>query len=196
MRAFIDGAALFITELGLPMPLAQAFIALVAVSFALTSLDSGTRLLRYNIGEIAHSIGVPKLADRYTASLIAVALIGFFAFYEIQGQPAGLALWSLFGSTNQVLGALTLLTISIYLRQRGSNYWYTFVPMVFMMVMTLTAMILDLRKYWSGGQMLLMFVAVSIFVLSIWLVIEAYLRFRKDTVALQAEVAKTAAEGD
>ena len=192
MRAFIEGAALFITKLGLPMDLAQAFIALVAVSFALTSLDSGTRLLRYNIGEIANSIGVPQLGGRYVASIIAVALIGFFAFYQIDGQPAGLALWSLFGSTNQVLGALTLLTISIYLRQRGRNYWYTAVPMAFMMVMTVTAMLLDLKKYTSGGQVLLTFVALSIFLLSLWLVVEAILRFRKDTVALSS----TMAEGD
>ena len=190
MRAFIEGAALFITKLGLPMDLAQAFIALVAVSFALTSLDSGTRLLRYNIGEIANSIGVPQLGGRYVASIIAVALIGFFAFYQIDGQPAGLALWSLFGSTNQVLGALTLLTISIYLRQRGRNYWA--VPMAFMMVMTVTAMLLDLKKYTSGGQVLLTFVALSIFLLSLWLVVEAILRFRKDTVTLSS----TMAEGD
>ena len=192
MRAFIEGAALFITKLGLPMDLAQAFIALVAVSFALTSLDSGTRLLRYNIGEIANSIGVPQLGGRYVASIIAVALIGFFAFYQIDGQPAGLALWGLFGSTNQVLGALTLLTISIYLRQRGRNYWYTAVPMAFMMVMTVTAMLLDLKKYTSGGQVLLTFVALSIFLLSLWLVVEAILRFRKDTVTLGS----TMAEGD
>ena len=89
MRAFIEGAALFITTLGLPMDLAQAFIALVAVSFALTSLDSGTRLLRYNIGEIANSIGVPQLGGRYVASIIAVALIGFFAFYQIDVNRPG-----------------------------------------------------------------------------------------------------------
>ncbi len=191
MRAFIDGSALFIESLGVPIELAQAFIALVAVSFALTSLDSGTRLLRYNIEEIADSIGARALAQRYVASTIAVALIGFFAFYEIQGQPAGLALWSLFGSTNQVLGALTLLTISIYLRQKGRNYWYTFVPMAFMMVVTLVAMVIDLNKYWGGGQLLLVFIAASIFVLSIWLVVEAVLRFRKDTVGLELPV-----EGD
>ena len=184
MRAFIDGAALFVTQLGVPMPTARAFIALVAVSFALTSLDSGTRLLRYNIAEIATSIGAPILAGRYIASSIAVLLIGFFAFYTIDGQPAGLALWSLFGSTNQVLGALTLLTITIYLRQRGANYWYTFVPMVFMLVVTVVAMALDLQRYVAGGQMLLTFVALSILVLSIWLVVEAFLRFRKDTVTL------------
>ena len=191
MGTFIDGAALFVSHLGLPIELAQAFIALVAVSFALTSMDSGTRLLRYNIEEIAGSVGLPQLGQRYVAATIAVALIGFFAFYEVSGEPAGLALWSLFGSTNQVLGALTLLTITIYLRQRGSNYWYTFFPMVFMLTVTITAMVLDLRRYWTTGNLLLTLVAASIFALSIWLVVEGYLRFRRDTPARAA-----AAEGD
>ena len=177
MRAFIDGAAGFVSTLGIPMEVAQAFIALVAVSFALTSLDSGTRLLRYNVEEIASSVGV-NIVGRYSASLIAVALIGFFAFYEIDGQPAGLALWSLFGSTNQVLGALTLLTITIYLRKRGANYWPYFVPMAFMIVVTLTAMVIDLNKYWQADNLLLLFVAGSIFTLSIWLAIEGYIKLR------------------
>ncbi len=181
MKAFIDGTATFLASLGIPMELAQAFIALVAVSFALTSLDSGTRLLRYNIEEIAHSINAPIFGQRYVAASLAVALIGFFAFYEIEGQPVGLGLWSLFGSTNQVLGALTLLAVTIYLRQTGRNYLYTFLPMAFMMTVTILAMVLDIRKYLAGGQLLLLGVAGSIFVLSVWLVVEAVIRFRKDT---------------
>ena len=46
--------------------------------------DSGTRLLRYNIHEIAESAGLRQLGNRYVASTIAVALIGFFAFYKIK----------------------------------------------------------------------------------------------------------------
>ena len=187
MKAFIDGTAVFLNSLGLPMELAQAFIALVAVSFALTSLDSGTRLLRYNIEEISQSIGVPALGQRYVASTLAVVLIGFFAFYQIEGQPVGLALWSLFGSTNQVLGALTLLAVTIYLRQNRRNYVYTLLPMAFMLTVTIIAMVIDIRKYWNGGQLLLWGVATSIFVLSVWLLVEAVIRFRKDT----AEVAAT-----
>lgn len=186
MKAFIDGTAVFLNSLGLPMELAQAFIALVAVSFALTSLDSGTRLLRYNIEEISHSVGVPALGQRYVASTIAVVLIGFFAFYQIEGQPVGLALWSLFGSTNQVLGALTLLAVTIYLRQNGRNYVYTLLPMVFMLTVTIIAMVIDIRKYWNGGQLLLWGVATSIFVLSVWLLVEAVIRFRKDTALVAA----------
>ena len=184
MKAFIDGTAMFLSSLGISMELAQAFIALVAVSFALTSLDSGTRLLRYNIEEIANSIGVKALGQRYVASTLAVILIGFFAFYEIEGQPVGLALWSLFGSTNQVLGALTLLAVTIYLRQKGRNYSYTLLPMVFMLTVTIVAMVLDIEKYLTDGQWLLLGVAGSIFILSAWLVVEAVIRFRKDTAQL------------
>lgn len=186
MKAFIDGTAVFLNSLGLPMELAQAFVALVAVSFALTSLDSGTRLLRYNIEEISQSIGVPALGQRYVASSLAVVLIGFFAFYQIEGQPVGLALWSLFGSTNQVLGALTLLAVTIYLRQNRRNYVYTLLPMAFMLTVTIIAMVIDIRKYWNGGQLLLWGVATSIFVLSVWLLVEAVIRFRKDTAVVAA----------
>ena len=180
MSAFIDGAALFVSQLGVPMPLAQIFIALVAVSFALTTVDSGTRLLRYNIGEIGSSIGLPQSGNRYVASGIAVGFIAFFAFYQVNGQSAGLALWALFGSTNQVLAALTLLTVTVYLRRKGWNYWYTFVPMVFMLVVTIAAMTYNLRLYYTGGQLLLTLVAASVFVLSVWLAIEAVVRFRRD----------------
>jgi carbon starvation protein len=194
MRAFIDGTALFISSLGVPLHVGQAFVALVAVSFALTSLDSGTRLLRYNIEELADSFRLPVVGNRYAASIIAVALIGFFAFYQVNGQPAGLALWSLFGSTNQVLGALTLLAVTVYLRQKGWNYWYTFVPMAFMMLVTMTAMVIDLQNYWAAGNALLTFVAACIFLLSVWLTIEAVLRFRADTLT-RAPVPE-AADGD
>jgi carbon starvation protein len=194
MRAFIDGAALFISSLGIPLQVGQAFVALVAVSFALTSLDSGTRLLRYNIEEIADSFRLPYLGNRYLASVIAVCLIGFFAFYEVNGQPAGLALWSLFGSTNQVLGGLTLLAVTVYLRQQGRNYWYTFVPMAFMMLVTMIAMVIDLQRYWGSGNLLLTFVAACIFLLSVWLAIEAVIRFRAPTPGHAAVL--EGAEGD
>ena len=63
--------------------------------------------------------------------------------------------------------------------------------MVFMLTVTITAMVLNLRKYWTDGNLLLTFVAASIFALSVWLVVEGYLRFRRDTPARV-----TAAEGD
>ena len=178
MKGFIDGAAVFVNQLGIPLPVAQAFIALIAVSFALTTLDSGTRLLRYNISEISETLRVPALRNRYAASLLAVGAIGFFAFFKVDGQPAGMALWQLFGTTNQIMGALTLLTVTLYLIERKRNFWFTLVPMVFMMVTTVTAMVIKIGDFWEMGESTLLVIGVIIFSLSLWLVGEAIGRLR------------------
>ncbi|MFB3068941.1 MAG: carbon starvation protein A, partial [Acidobacteriota bacterium] len=70
MEAFIEGSALFISQLGLPLDLGRAFVALVAISFALTTLDSATRLLRFNISEISETLRLPFLGYRPIASLL------------------------------------------------------------------------------------------------------------------------------
>jgi carbon starvation protein len=174
---FITGAAQFIEHLGVAdHRTATAFIAIVVVSFALTTLDSGTRLLRYNISEMGETVRVKFLSNRHVASFLAVVIIGFFAFYTIDGRPAGLALWRLFGTTNQMLASLALLVVSLYLFQRGRNPWFTAVPMLFMSVSTVLAMLSNLRDFWaqwdSGGSLLFV-VAFALLVLALWLMAEA-----------------------
>ena len=178
MKAFIDGTAVFLNQLGIPLPVAQAFFALIAVSFALTTLDSATRLLRYNICEMSETLRVPALGNRYVASMLAVGAIGFFAFFKVNGQPAGLALWQLFGTTNQIMGALTLLTVTLYLIERKRNFWVTLVPMAFMMVTTVTAMVMKIGDFWKMREITLLVIGVIIFFLSLWLVVEAVGRLR------------------
>ncbi|MEQ8764824.1 MAG: carbon starvation protein A [Planctomycetota bacterium] len=170
---FITGAAHFIEKLGIDFQIATALIAVVVVSFALTTLDSATRLLRFNIAEIADTLRLPFLGNRYLASLLAVGVIGFFAFYRIDGQAAGLALWRLFGTTNQLLAGLTLLTVSLYLKQRGRNAWVTGIPMAFMLVSTFIALVSNLEDYLEEGATLLLVVGSILFVLAAWLTFEA-----------------------
>jgi carbon starvation protein len=174
---FITGAAQFVERVGIiDAPAATALIAMVVVSFALTTLDSGTRLLRYNISEMGETIRLRVLANRQVSSFLAVLIIGSFAFYTIDGRPAGLALWRLFGTTNQMLASLALLVVSLYLYQRGRNPWFTAVPMLFMAVTTILAMFSNLRDFWAqweqGGDLLFM-VALVLLVLAVWLMIEA-----------------------
>ncbi len=176
MKAFIDGSAMFMSQLGIPLDLSKAFVALVAISFGLTTLDSGTRLLRFNISEISETLRIRSLSNRYIASLFAVITIGFFAFYKVGGKAAGLALWQLFGTTNQVLGGLTLLTITLYLIHQKRPFWYTAVPMVFMLATTLVAMFLKIRDFWNSGAYLLLAIGVGILGLAIWLAIEATIK--------------------
>ncbi len=178
---FITGTAHFIDSLGLVgHRTATAFVAVVVVSFALTTLDSATRLLRFNISEIGETLGLRILADRYVASLLAVVVIAGFAFYEIDGRPAGLALWQLFGTTNQLLAGLALLVVSLYLYERGRNALVTAIPMAFMLVSTLLAMIGNLRRFWTQwdeGGAILFLVGAGLLVLAVWLTVEAVLRF-------------------
>ena len=176
MKAFIDGSALFMSQLGIPLDLSKAFVALVAISFGLTTLDSGTRLLRFNISEISETLRIRSLSNRYIASVLAVITIGFFAFYKVGGKAAGLALWQLFGTTNQVLGGLTLLTITLYLIHRKRPFWYTAVPMVFMLATTLVAMFLKIRDFWASEAYLLLAIGIGILALAIWLAIEATIK--------------------
>jgi len=64
---FIDGAALFISQIGISQEMATVFISVVVVGFALTTLDSATRLLRYNIQELGNVAKLPFTQNRYFA---------------------------------------------------------------------------------------------------------------------------------
>ncbi len=194
LGAFIHGSSRFIGALGVDPDMATAFIAVVVVSFALTTLDSATRLLRFNISEIGAAVGIRVLSNRILASGLAIAAIAFFAFYKIEGKPAGLALWTLFGTTNQLLAGLTLLVASLYLYQRGRNPLYTGVPMVFMLVSTLTALIKNLVGFWQKSQMLLFVIGTVLLALAVGIIIEGIRAFRRgerhsdDAIAFVGEV--------
>ena len=179
MTAFIEGATRFVSTVGLPEQTARTLIAVVVVSFALTTLDSATRLLRYNIEEIGTSIRFVPFRNRYLSSTLAVTTISFFAFYRIEGRSAGLVLWQLFGSTNQLLAGLALLTVSLYLLQRRRFALPYLLPMVFMMVTTLIAMTTKLISFWRDGNNTLLFVGGAITFIALWLVVEAVLAVRR-----------------
>lgn len=177
--AFITGTARFVASLGVPVELGELFIALVVVSFALTSLDSATRLLRFNLAEVGEAPGLGILRNRYVGSFAACAAIAFFAFYEIDGRAAGLALWQLFGTTNQVLGGLTLLCVTVYLVQRGRNFWVTLLPMIFLLSTTLVAMIAKVRDFQRIGNVALLVVGSILILLAVWLILEAVVRLMR-----------------
>ncbi len=180
LGVFIKGCSTFICALGVPQDLAAGFIAVIVVSFALTTLDSATRLLRFNVTEIGLSLKIKLLDNRYLATAIAVAAICFFAFYKINGKPAGLALWALFGITNQLLAGLTLLVVTLYLHQRGRNPFFTGIPMLFMLISTTTAVIENLVDFWQKKQMLLFVVGTALLLIAICIVIEGVRAFRRN----------------
>jgi len=173
LGVFIQGNANFIHQLGVPLDYAAAFISVVVVGFAMTSVDTGARLLRFNIEEIADTLGWHALKNRYLSTLLAVAAIGFFAFFKVDGKPAGLFLWTLFGTTNQILAALTLLTVTIYLYRRKRPVLYTMLPMLLVLAATISGMVMGVLKAVAHQQWTVALVGGAIFLLAVWVLIEA-----------------------
>ena len=146
----------------------------------LTTLDSATRLLRFNIEEIGNTLRIPITSNRYFSSALACGAIAFFAFYDVGGKPAALALWALFGTTNQLLAGLTLTLATLYLKHRRLPIWPTGLPALFMMVSTISAMWGNLARFRSGpaADPLLLTVGAILMGLGLWLLIESVLVFR------------------
>lgn len=186
LHVFIEGSAGFISRLGIPGQYAASFISVVVVAFALTTLDSGTRLMRYNVEAIGTTFKIRPLKNRYLSSLIGTAAIGYFALMKIDGVPAGLTLWQLFGTTNQLLAALGLLAVSVYLFEIRRPTVYTVLPMVFMLAVTLAAMLIKLGEFWRAGSWPLIITGLSILVLAVWLVVEAAIIIRLFWVSRRA----------
>ena len=179
LGVFIQGNANFIHQLGIPYDYAAAFISVVVVGFAMTSVDTGARLLRFNIQEIGKTINIKVLGNRYLATFLAVSAMGFFAFFEMEGKPAGLFLWTLFGTTNQILAGLTLLTVTIYLYRKKKPILYTLLPMFLVLGTTIAGMIMGMIGAIEKEQWTVAAVGFSIFALAVWVLIEALLVVKK-----------------
>jgi len=181
LDAFIQGASLFIAQLGIPVEVGKVLLSVIVVSFALTTLDSATRLLRYNVEEIGRSYKIRFLNNRYTSSIVAVASIGYFALMKSGGKSIGIVLWKLFGSLNQLIAGLSLLVVTIYLFRKKVNYHVTFWPMLFMLITTSIALIIQLIEFIEAEQKVwsLIIVASVIIILTVWIIIEVIISFRK-----------------
>ena len=189
---FVHGAGVIVSSCGLPLDLAKVFIATVAVGFALTTLDSGTRLIRYNLQELGGAWRLSLLQRPLVATAIAVGCIGGFALMRspdpVTGQlkPLGSILWQLFGTSNQLLAGLSLLVVSLYLRALGRASAYTAVPMAFMLVVTISALLWSMWNFWNQGNWLLLSIASVILLLALWLVKEAMQTIRQSVFTVNA----------
>jgi len=179
LDVFIRGTGQFVHQLGVPLDLSYAFVSVVVVAFAMTSVDTGTRLLRFNVQEIGHAVGVKILENRYVSTLIAVGAIGFFAFFTVEEKPAGLLLWTLFGTTNQILAGLTLLAVTLYLYRRKKPILYTMLPMFLVLGATVSAMILGVQGAMDNQQWSVAIIGAIILLFALWLIVEGVLAVRR-----------------
>ena len=178
---FVRGVAEFANNIGIPLDLATIFAAVVVISFAATTMDTGVRLQRYVVQEIGEITGIRPLARNLTlATAVAVAIPLAMALLPGGGE-AGYTfgvLWQLFGTTNQLTAGLALAVIAVWVTRSGRNPTAVLVPLVFLLTMTTWALIENLRNFVEADQWVLAPVDALIFVLAMWLIVEAGLALR------------------
>jgi carbon starvation protein len=141
-RIYADGIARFVGQLGIPLHLASTFALLAFTTFIYDTLDVATRLGRHILQELT---GWSGLLGRYGATALTVALPCLFVGITItntggQAVPAWKAYWILFGSSNQLLAALTLTALAVWMYRTGRPWIFLSIPALFMLLMTLWAL--------------------------------------------------------
>lgn len=178
ISAFVDGSANMITTLGIPKNITLVIMGVFLASFAGTTLDTATRIQRYVLGELFSDIRLNFLANRYTATVVAVGSALILAFVTGASGKGALKLWPLFGAVNQTLAALALIIITVYLKARGGLKWIiSGLPAVFMSVMTIWAVVMNQLKFDAAQNWLLMVINFCILVIAVWIAIEGFIRF-------------------
>jgi carbon starvation protein len=178
---FVNGVGVFANNLGVPFELAVIFAAVVVVSFAATTMDTGVRLQRYVVQEIAEVAGWHTLARNLTlAGTVAVAVPLAMALLPgggDQGYTFGV-LWQLFGTTNQLTAGLALSVVAVWVIRSGRNPVAVVIPLVFLLSMTTWALLVNLKNFVEADQWVLAPLDAIIFVLAMWLIVEAVLALR------------------
>jgi carbon starvation protein len=171
LDAFIIGSANLFSSFGLPVKYGAAFVVVFIVSFANTTLDSAARIQRISLQEIftGQDGRVLKPVDnRYFATSIIIVAAAAMTFFKPGGQGA-MVLWPLFGSLNQLMAALALGVVTVYFYNEKIKLYYTLVPMVLILVMTLWAMFKNLSGFLRDGEILLVVLSGLILLLTTWL---------------------------
>lgn len=180
---FVAGAGNFLEALLLPTEWAQAVVAILAISFAATSMDTGARIQRLVVSELGAAFNIAPLKNRYIATLVAV---GPAIPLVMAGPKVWLPLWLLFGTTNQLIGGMTLLILFVYLYRNGKPLLHIAIPMVFLVTMTTGAMIYSILTWISkvgteaaSANWLTILIGIAILLLEIWMIVEAVLILQK-----------------
>ena len=141
-QIFSNGVAGFLEMFGVPVYVAQCFMTMCVSALALTSLDAVARIGRmsfqelFSVDDMAHAEGWRKVVcNVYFATVVTLA--GGFILAKIGYSN----IWPLFGSANQLLSALVLATLCVFMKVTGRSNKMLFPPLVIMLCVTFTALV-------------------------------------------------------
>ena len=180
-QIFSSGVAGFLEMFGIPVYVAQSFMTMCVSALAFTTLDSVARIGRMSFQELfstddmEHAEGWRKvLCNKYFATIITLV------FGYILTQVGYSNIWPLFGSANQLLSALVLITLCVFLKVTGRTLKTLVPPFVIMLIVTFSALVqrlISLVKAFSAGtgvfmvEGLQLIVAVLLMILGVTIVV-------------------------
>ncbi len=180
-QIFSSGVAGFLEMFGIPVYVAQSFMTMCVSALVFTTLDSVCRIGRmsfqelFSVDDMEHAEGWRKvLCNKYVSTLITLV------FGYILTQVGYSNIWPLFGSANQLLSALVLITLCVFLKVTGRTMKTLVPPFVIMLIVTFTALIqrfISLVQAFSAGtgvfmvEGLQLIVAVLLMILGVTIVV-------------------------
>ncbi|KTG23797.1 carbon starvation protein CstA [Idiomarina sp. WRN-38] len=192
VAAFVEGGANIISQgIGLEANIAETLLTVMAVLFAGTTMDTGLRLQRYIFQEWGGLYNIRWMQKALPATLLAVGSCLILAFGAGGADGSGgLLIWPLFGTTNQLLAGLTLLVITVMLVRLGRPMYYTLLPLIFLLIMTVFALIVQLKGFYDKGDWFLLTLDLVVLVAAIWIALEASASLSKIKKEQKAEKTK------
>ncbi len=185
---------LFHQGVGIPISLGTVFGILLVEGFVITTLDASVRLNRYLFEELWVILfkNPPKLLKHYWVNsglaVLLMLLLGYSNAFSV--------LWPIFGTANQLLAALALLAVSSWLLLKGKKYFFALYPAIFMIVTTMTSLIILLYSYIQTRNYILIFVDILMFILAVGvtiLVIKTFLKpMRQKEIVVEENISEPA----
>ena len=193
-QVFSSGVAGFFEMFGIPVYVAQCFMTMCVSALALTSLDAVARIGRmsfqelFSVDDMENAEGWRKvLCNTYFSTIITLAA----AFILTRIGYANI--WPLFGSANQLLSALVLVTLCVFLKVTGRSNKMLFPPLIIMLCVTGTALVertISLVQAFSTGSAtflvegLQLIIAILLMILGVIIVVNslrAYFASKKNS---------------
>ncbi|CCI83813.1 carbon starvation CstA family protein [Corynebacterium otitidis] len=171
VQAFVAGGSNLIEQgLGLPASLSATVLATMAVLFAATTMDTGMRLQRMVVQEIGEIAGFKPSNLVATAIVVAVGL--GLTFSTGADGSGGMVIWPLFGTTNQLVAGLTMAVLCVLLLRLRRPILPVAIPMVFVMIISVWAAIIQLGNLAAEGNWLLVVIDVVVLGAALWVIVE------------------------
>ncbi len=169
-RIYANGLSHFVERFGVNPEFARSFALLAFTTFIYDTLDVATRLGRYVFQELTGWQGAWGRIGATLGTLALPAVCVSLTTRDAAGHviPAWKMFWMIFGTSNQLLAALTLLTITVWLKRSGKPWGVSAVPTVFLLTMTVWSLVLMARPWilkLAQGQWVIDWIALIALVL-------------------------------